>query len=248
MRRSLLTSSFLAATALVFSTSAFAQEESASPEEKASVSIEATSEPTPAATEKSGESAVTPKPVESTSSIWDETPSPSASPSRKPSPRPKAKVAAPANAATPAKAPAPPAPIATPAPAKPGKKTNVEASLKEMENKWEASIPNHDTASIEPLIAADYAGVSSKGKFTNKALMLSELKADPDKYNSAKNEKLNVHFYGPSVAVVTGTAREKGTATDGKPFDRNYRFTDTWVERDGQWQCVASHSALFSAK
>ncbi len=28
---------------------------------------------------------------------------------------------------------------------------------------------------------------------------------------------------------------------DGKPFDRAFRFTDTWMQRGGQWQCVASH-------
>jgi ketosteroid isomerase-like protein len=42
------------------------------------------------------------------------------------------------------------------------------------------------------------------------------------------------------VAVVVGTAHEKGTGKDGKAFDRKLRFTDTWVERGGQWQCVAS--------
>jgi ketosteroid isomerase-like protein len=50
-----------------------------------------------------------------------------------------------------------------------------------------------------------------------------------------------VYNYGPSVAVVIGTAHEKGTTKDGKPFDRAFRFTDTWMQRGGQWQCVASH-------
>ena len=49
-----------------------------------------------------------------------------------------------------------------------------------------------------------------------------------------------MHNFGPNIAVVVGTAHEKGTGKDGKAFDRTFRFTDTWVERNGQWQCVAS--------
>jgi len=54
------------------------------------------------------------------------------------------------------------------------------------------------------------------------------------------NEKLAVHTYGPNVAVVVGTAHVKGTGRDAKPFDRKFRSTDTWMERSGRWQCVAS--------
>jgi ketosteroid isomerase-like protein len=137
---------------------------------------------------------------------------------------------------------------AAPAAAKAGKKMSVESSLKDLENTWEASIPNHDAAAVEPLVASDFSGVSSKGKFTSKSSLLKELKNDKDTYTYAKNEKLNVHLYGSNVAVITGSAREKGTAKDGTVFDRTYRFTDTWVDRNGQWQCVASQTALVPGK
>jgi ketosteroid isomerase-like protein len=74
----------------------------------------------------------------------------------------------------------------------------------------------------------------------SKSGVISEIKKDKDTYKSAVNEKLTVRNYGPGVAVVIGTAHEKGTTRDGKPFDRMFRFTDTWVQRGGQWQCVAS--------
>ncbi len=74
-----------------------------------------------------------------------------------------------------------------------------------------------------------------------KSGVIYEMKKDKDTYKSAVNEKLTVHSYAPGVAVVIGTTHEKGTTRDGKPFDRAFRFTDTWVQRGGQWQCVASH-------
>src|SRR5947207_15907472 len=70
--------------------------------------------------------------------------------------------------------------------------------------------------------------------------MLAEYKKDKDTYKSAKNERLNVKSFGPNVTVVAGRAREKGTGKDGKAFDRTFLFTDTWILRNGQWQCVAS--------
>ena len=122
----------------------------------------------------------------------------------------------------------------------PSKNMNVEATLKDNENKWEASYAAHNTSVAESFVASDFTGVYWDGRVMGKSGIISEIKKDKDTYKSAVNEKLAVHSYGPGVAVVIGTAREKGTGKDGKPFDRTFRFTDTWVKRGGQWQCVAS--------
>jgi len=90
------------------------------------------------------------------------------------------------------------------------------------------------------MVADDYVGVYFDGKVMTRSGVIAESKKDRDTYKSAVNEKLAVHTYGPNVAVVVGTAHEKGTGKDGQPFDRKFRFTDTWVERNGRWQCVAS--------
>jgi len=113
-------------------------------------------------------------------------------------------------------------------------------SVREMEEKWEASIPSHDFTTVQGFVASDFVGVSSQGKFVDKSSMLAEYKKDKDTYKSAQNEKLNVKSFGPNVTVVTGRAREKGTGKDGKAFDRTFLFTDIWMLRNGQWQCVAS--------
>lgn len=43
---------------------------------------------------------------------------------------------------------------------------------------------------------------------------------------------------------VVGIANEKGTGKDGKPFDRTYRFTNTWMDRGENWQRIASQVTL----
>jgi ketosteroid isomerase-like protein len=237
--------SLFATTVLACGASAFAQDASTlpsrlSPEEKAP----ATTEATPGASPETTPAAK--------SSIWS-----SPEPVEKPTPpsttvkKKKKKDTPTAATASEKKAQAVPSASKTeaaPAAAKAGKKMSVESSLKDLENTWEASIPNHDAAAVESLVASDFSGVSSKGKFTSKSSLLKELKNDKDTYTYAKNEKLNVHLYGSNVAVVTGSAREKGTAKDGTAFDRTYRFTDTWVDRDGQWQCVGSQVMLVPGK
>lgn len=201
----------------------FAQEESPAPpestapatEEKASATVETTPEAAPA---------------EASSPASQKKEEPMAAPA-------PAKAAKKETAATTATATKP---AAAAAPATTGKNLSGEAAIKDMENRWEGAVPSHNYSVVEGFVAADFMGVSSKGKFTNRSQMLSEAKGDKDTYKSAKNEKLNVRMYGPNVAIVTGRAREIGTGKDGKAFDRTYLFTDTWAMRSGKWQCVAS--------
>jgi ketosteroid isomerase-like protein len=110
-----------------------------------------------------------------------------------------------------------------------------------MENKWSASIPSRDLPVLQTLLAEDYAGVTSKGKVVNKRGLLAEVKKDTDTITSATNGKMDVRVFGNS-AVVVGTSKEKGKDKEGKEFDRTYRWVDTWVERNGKWQCVASQA------
>jgi ketosteroid isomerase-like protein len=161
------------------------------------------------------------------SATVEETPAATVAPESKPTATPQEKIAGQKKAAAPSAE-------------KPAKKMSVEAALKDNENRWEAAYAAHDLSTVESLLANDFAGVYWDGKTMNRSSVISEFKKDKDTYKSAKNEKLAVHMYGPNIAVVVGTAHEIGTSKDGKPFDRTFRFTDTWMERNGRWQCVAS--------
>ena len=221
-----LLTSFIAIAALGLATSAFAQEEettSTPVEEQPSTTIEETPAPAPT--------------IETT---------PSSAPEKMAPPAASSPAAKAEKAAAPAKAAASPAKAASPmaAPSPSGKKMSVEAALKDNENRWAAAAVKHDMKTVEMMVADDFIGINSKGKTQNRRALLGEMKSDKDTYTSTKNEKLDVHMYGKGVAVVVGTYREKGTGKDGKGFDRSYRFTDTWVERNGQWKCIASQSML----
>lgn len=82
----------------------------------------------------------------------------------------------------------------------------------------------------------------------DKGALLKEYKADADNYSSARNTGVKVRSYGSNVAVASGVAKEVGKTKDGTPFNRSYVWTDTWVLRGDQWQCVASHVMPASGK
>jgi ketosteroid isomerase-like protein len=133
---------------------------------------------------------------------------------------------------------------ASPAAVMPAKKSTPEATIKEIEEKWEASVMKHDPSVAQAYLADDFRGVSSKGKVMNKSNLLSEIKKDTDTYTSTKNGKVDVRVFGGQFAIALGTSTEAGKAKDGQTFKRTFRWTDVWVLRKDKWQCVASQAML----
>ena len=123
-------------------------------------------------------------------------------------------------------------------------KTDVSSAIRQAEERWEAAVMKRDSNTVGELVANDYAGVNEKGAREDKAALLSRMEKEPETFTSAKITDLTVHVYSPNVAVAIGDAAEKGTDNKGKAFDRVYRFTDTWMERDGKWQCIAEQGSL----
>jgi hypothetical protein len=53
-----------------------------------------------------------------------------------------------------------------------------------------------------------------------------------------------VHLYG-NVAVATGMYQDKMTKKGKGALDFG-RFTDIWIQRNGEWKCVASQATFIS--
>lgn len=126
----------------------------------------------------------------------------------------------------------------------PAKKSTAEATIREIEDKWEGSVKNHDESIAQSYLADDFRGISSKGKVMKKSDLLSEMKKDTDVYSSTKNGKIDVRVFGGQYAVATAISTEVGKSKDGQDFKRSFRWTDVWVLRNDKWQCVASQSML----
>ncbi|MEO5719931.1 MAG: nuclear transport factor 2 family protein [Chthoniobacterales bacterium] len=133
---------------------------------------------------------------------------------------------------------------------KPADTSAIKAAIKSNEDAWAKAQmdKDHGVAVIGAMVAEDFHGVTSKGVVQNKAAMLEKMKADTDTYSSSVNDSVDVNVYGSNVATACGKSTEKGKDKDGKEFTRTYAWTDTWMERNGKWECIGGAGTLVSDK
>jgi ketosteroid isomerase-like protein len=111
-----------------------------------------------------------------------------------------------------------------------------------MENLWNRAEMNNDAPAVRLLLADDFVMTVAEGTLYNKAQMIASV-ADKSYHPVAlQSTGMAVHYYG-NTAVVTGAYYEKGV-DKGKSWERSGRFTDTWMNLDGRWQCIASHFSV----
>jgi S1-C subfamily serine protease len=126
-----------------------------------------------------------------------------------------------------------------------GSRAIVE-KIKELEDKWQASVITHDARVPEALLSEDYTGVGASGRITDKAFIVSLIANDPSTYEIARNEEIHVKVINRKTAIATGITREKGKDIRHKPFDRTFAYTDTWELREGRWQCINARTRVIS--
>jgi len=112
--------------------------------------------------------------------------------------------------------------------------------LMQLEHDWDAAFHRHDVAFIETLLAEEFVATYDNGVRGDKAREL-ELAADRrQQIESSRLDEFIVKTYR-DTAVVWFSLHLVGTS-QGRPLEITLRYTDTWVFREGRWQCVASHS------
>ena len=113
-----------------------------------------------------------------------------------------------------------------------------------LEGIWNQAEIHHDVGAASAIMADTFISVDHHGKLLNKSQYLADLKDPSFKPEEISNSETTVYIYG-DTAIVSSVYRTRGT-DDGKPFVHRGRFTDTWVKRDGKWQCVADHETLIN--
>jgi uncharacterized protein (TIGR02246 family) len=119
----------------------------------------------------------------------------------------------------------------------------MEQQVLKMGKEYGEMIRRGDAAAIEHILADEYLYTDEKGKVKNKAEDLATYKNREYKIESVENSDQKVRVIGNNAAIETANFRVKGTGKDGKPFDDTYRYTTTWVWRNGRWQVAADHTS-----
>ncbi|MCX6337594.1 MAG: nuclear transport factor 2 family protein [Bacteroidetes bacterium] len=115
----------------------------------------------------------------------------------------------------------------------------IATKLKGMEATWNLSSLDKDYGAkvINDILADDFYGTSPKGEMNDKKWILSNLDSNQ---TEVVNGPMSVHFYGSNFATVVGSHISKDKGKDGKTFTKHHAWTDTYMERNGKWQCIAS--------
>ena len=113
-----------------------------------------------------------------------------------------------------------------------------------LENAWNQAELHHDAAAAGAILADTFISVDHHGQLETKSEYLADMKDTSFNPEQISNTETSVYLYG-NTAVVTSAYRTQGT-DNGKPFVHRGRFTDTWVNRNGKWECVADQETLIS--
>src|SRR5258707_11146604 len=120
----------------------------------------------------------------------------------------------------------------------------IEAELTKIENDWPRIIKEHDAAAVRKMEADDAFFVYPDGSVGDKAEDIKDMESGALSGDSWEVADLKVNVLDKDSAVVTGRSVVKGgkyKMPDGKIQDISgeYRYVDTFVRRNGQWQVVA---------
>ena len=121
---------------------------------------------------------------------------------------------------------------------------SAERELFRLENEWAQAVVKRDAAILHRMTAPRWVYSDETGVMEREA-GIKAFTTGSDTVREASNEKMRALLYDKS-AVVIGILVMKGRGPKGA-FTNRYRYTDTWVKYEGQWQCVASQDYLMPA-
>jgi hypothetical protein len=122
---------------------------------------------------------------------------------------------------------------------------NTVAEIKRMDRQWIVeAYSSKDLQDFDRIVAEDFLITGSNGQILNKAQKRANVVADytepaPDAIFKIADESTQVRVFD-NTAISTGYIIENYTYRGNKINDRVY-FTNTYLQRGGRWQVVASH-------
>jgi ketosteroid isomerase-like protein len=120
----------------------------------------------------------------------------------------------------------------------------AERAVTKLEQEWFTIQQANDWAKLSKIISDDFVIVDSDGSLGNKASMVAGYKEEAPRVVSLKMQVLVAHAVAANTVIASGLDDIATKDSGGSTVHRYERFIDTWVLRDGRWQCVAEQITL----
>ena len=118
--------------------------------------------------------------------------------------------------------------------------------LQAIDASWNQLRLKPDVEGLDRLLCDDWLSTHSDGRVQDKAGYLRELSNRSRANQAIENQDVEVRLEG-DTAVVTGTSVQAGTR-NGQAWSGRFRFTRTWVRREGGWRMLASHASRIATQ
>jgi ketosteroid isomerase-like protein len=124
----------------------------------------------------------------------------------------------------------------------------IEAEITKLENEWATAAQRHDASAVRKFLADDLVMTYPDGSTGNKTSELSTIESGAVTLDGWEVSDAKVTVLGPDAAFITGRSVLKNAkykdASMKKAIDISgeYRFTDVYARRNGQWLAVASQT------
>ena len=116
----------------------------------------------------------------------------------------------------------------------------VRTKIIALEKAWNQAYKMADIRALNALLDDHIILINDDGSTQSKDEWLKTVKVSNSQEQQVSPESLSVRVYG-DTAIATGVFRAKGTE-DGKAYIRRERFVDTWINKNGNWVCVATNA------
>jgi ketosteroid isomerase-like protein len=120
----------------------------------------------------------------------------------------------------------------------------AERAVTKLEHEWFAIQQANEWAKLSKIIAEDFVLVESNGSLGNRDSMMAGYKEEASRLVSLKMQVLVAHAVAPNAVIASGLDDITLKDSSGSTIHRYERFIDTWILRDGRWQCVAEQITL----
>lgn len=100
---------------------------------------------------------------------------------------------------------------------------------------------NGDAKTLRENMDSQFTQVSSRGEVTDLDQNIAEVSKRDPFYTEFRNHDQKVRIYG-DAAIIIGITTTKGK-TGNESFDMDFKYTDTYIYRDGHWLLAASHAS-----
>lgn len=111
---------------------------------------------------------------------------------------------------------------------------------------WNELRQRSDVDGLDRLMDERFVLVHSDGQVQYKTDYIAELRTRTRVNGPIVNEDVRVRSYG-NTAVVNGVSVQSGVS-NGQPWNGRFRFTRVWMQQDGSWKIISSHSSRIAEK